>query len=323
MPTALIVDDKRDARYLLRAVLQGSGYRVMEAADAIQALDAARSDPPDVVISDVAMPGMDGFELCRAWTRDAELCRIPFVFYSAIYLEPVHQRFAMELGARRYILKPQEPESFLRQLASVLAEQRQGGLAAGGEPSMTDEEFREIRRLLGLSGEKAAPRVPAAPPAAAGRQPARALVVDDNPAGRRLLRAVLEESGYRVAEAADGLEAIKAARREPPDVVISDVLMPQLDGFSLCWHWMAHPRLREVPFVFYSAAFAEAEHERFAADLGAARFIPKPTEADLFVQQLGQVLEQHRSGTLWAGEREHMPEPEFRTRLARALSAGS
>jgi CheY-like chemotaxis protein len=323
MPTALIVEDSPDARYLLRAILQGSGYRVLEAADGAQALEIARGETPDVVISDVAMPAMDGFELCRAWMQDPALRQVPFVFYSATYLEPDHERLALDLGARRYLVKPQEPEIFLRQLAMVLVEHREGALGTSGAPSMSDQEFRERHQYLRFRKKSLMPSGTFSMPALAAKEPrARALVVDDNPAGRRLLRALLEGSGYQVVEAADGMEALKAARHKPPDVVISDVLMPNLDGFSLCWHWMGDPRLRDVPFVFYSAAFAEAEHERFAADLGAACFIPKPTEPEPFFEQLHRVLERYRSGALGAGDREQMPESEFRRRLARALGGG-
>lgn len=321
MPTALIVDDKSEGRYLLRVLLQGSGYRVTEASDGAQALELARRELPDVVISDVAMPGLDGFELCRAWMRDPALRQVPFVFYSATYLEPAHERFALNLGARRYLVRPQEPESFVRQLAMVLVEHREGALGAGTGIAMTDEQFRERHQFLRFRRKELTPASGTPIPAAAPPQGARALVVDDNPAGRRLLRAVLEGNGYRVSESADGMDALKAARREPPDVVISDVLMPQLDGFSLCWYWMADPRLQDVPFVFYSAAYAEAEHERLAADLGAACFIPKPIEPEPFVEQLRRVLDRHRSGALATGDRERMAEPEFRTRLARALGA--
>ncbi|MFH1045026.1 MAG: PAS domain S-box protein, partial [Pseudomonadota bacterium] len=122
MTHVLIVDDLEESRYLLKALLEGSGYRVTAARDGLEALAAARREPPDVIVSDALMPKMDGFALCRAWMQDAALRNIPFVFYSATYTHPDDERFALALGAVRYLIKPQEPEAFLAELKTVLRE---------------------------------------------------------------------------------------------------------------------------------------------------------------------------------------------------------
>jgi CheY-like chemotaxis protein len=120
MTHVLIVEDLEDGRYLLKAMLEGNGYRVTEARDGLEALIAARSDPPDVIVSDALMPTMDGFTLCRAWMQNAALRAIPFIFYSATYTSPEDEKLALALGAVRYLIKPQEPETFLAELTTVL-----------------------------------------------------------------------------------------------------------------------------------------------------------------------------------------------------------
>jgi putative two-component system response regulator len=122
MKHVLIVDDIEENRYLLQSLLQGNGYRVTAACDGIEALSAGRRDPPDVVVSDALMPNMDGFSLCRAWMQDAVLRTIPFVFYSATYTSAEDEKLALTLGAVRYLIKPQEPESFMNELNTVLEE---------------------------------------------------------------------------------------------------------------------------------------------------------------------------------------------------------
>ena len=122
MNHVLIVDDLPENRYLLQVLLEGNGYRVTDAANGLEALAAARLEPPDVVVSDVLMPKMDGFALCRAWMEDSALNAIPFVFYSGTYTKPEDEKFALALGALRYLIKPVEPEVFLRELATVLRE---------------------------------------------------------------------------------------------------------------------------------------------------------------------------------------------------------
>jgi PAS domain S-box-containing protein len=120
MTHVLIVEDHEENRTLLRMLLEANGYRVTVAGDGLEGLDAARRDRPDAVVSDVLMPNMDGFALCRAWMQDAGLRAIPFIFYSANYVRPQDEQFAMGLGAVRYLIKPLEAEVFLKELRAVL-----------------------------------------------------------------------------------------------------------------------------------------------------------------------------------------------------------
>lgn len=120
MTHLLIVEDHEENRYLLKLLLEVNGYRVTVAGDGAEALAAARHDPPDAIVSDVLMPKMDGFALCRAWMQDERLQRIPFVFYSATYVRSQDQELGLALGAVRYLIKPLEAELFLRALREVL-----------------------------------------------------------------------------------------------------------------------------------------------------------------------------------------------------------
>jgi CheY-like chemotaxis protein len=121
----LIAEDHEENRNLLKMLLVVNGYRVTVAGDGVEALEAARRDPPNVIVSDAVMPKMDGFVLCRAWMQDAGLKVIPFVFYSATYVRPEDQQFGLGLGAVRYLIKPLEAKVFLEELGAVL--QRQAG----------------------------------------------------------------------------------------------------------------------------------------------------------------------------------------------------
>jgi len=121
MNRILIVDDKPENVYYLQALLTGHGYQVDTARHGAEALVKARQTAPDLVISDLLMPVMDGYTLLRFWKADARLSPIPFIVYTATYTEPEDERLARALGADAFILKPAEPEDFLARIRQVQA----------------------------------------------------------------------------------------------------------------------------------------------------------------------------------------------------------
>lgn len=133
MSQILIVDDHEQDLYLLKSFLTGNGHQVVEATNGVEALELARANPPEVIISDILMPVMDGFSLCHEWTRDESLKKIPFVFYTATYTDPRDEELALSLGAARFIVKPLEMGEFLSILNGVLAEVQAGTLSAHRE----------------------------------------------------------------------------------------------------------------------------------------------------------------------------------------------
>ncbi len=143
MDHVLIVEDHEENRDLLKMLLMANGYRVTAAGDGLEALAAARRDRPDAIVSDVLMPKMDGFALCRAWMQDTELRPIPFIFYSATYVHPEDEQFAMALGAVRYLIKPLEAAAFLRELRAVL-QQWAGHSAPGPVAPLDDATSHEL-----------------------------------------------------------------------------------------------------------------------------------------------------------------------------------
>jgi signal transduction histidine kinase len=120
MKKCLIVDDQEQNRYLLDALLRGNGYETSTAPNGAEALNKAHNNPPDIVITDLLMPVMDGFALCKTWKSDPYLRNIPLVIYTATYTEPKDEAFALSLGADRFLIKPQNPETLVEELNTIL-----------------------------------------------------------------------------------------------------------------------------------------------------------------------------------------------------------
>jgi CheY-like chemotaxis protein len=149
MSLILVVDDKEENVYLLRSLLLGHGYRVQSAKNGAEALERAGRETPDLVISDILMPVMDGFTLCRRWKQDAKLREVPFVFYTATYTEPKDEELALSLGAERFLVKPVEPDRFVEMIATLLEDHRQGQLSVRqSTPPAETQYLREYNAVL-------------------------------------------------------------------------------------------------------------------------------------------------------------------------------
>lgn len=104
------------------------------------------------------------------------------------------------------------------------------------------------------------------------------LIVEDVPHILELLEVTLRFKGYPVVTASNGEEALAAIDKELPAMVITDILMPKLDGFALAHRLRANPKTSQIPIIFLSATYVTPEDKRFALSLGAARFLEKPVD---------------------------------------------
>jgi CheY-like chemotaxis protein len=121
-------------------------------------------------------------------------------------------------------------------------------------------------------------------------QPGYILVVDDIPDILKLLDATLQFKGYRVVTARDGQEALDVIKQERPALVIADILMPRMDGFSLLHRIRIDPETRDIPVVFLSATYVGQEDKEFARAIGVTRFIEKPVDFDKFFPIISEIL---------------------------------
>lgn len=126
-PRILIADDRAEDRYLLKCMLESSGFRVDTASTGLDALEIAERDLPDAVVCDVFMPRMDGFELCRRWNANDRLKKIPFLLCSNGVAESDDERLGLELGACSYINKPIDGHELTAMLQDLLNSRAAGG----------------------------------------------------------------------------------------------------------------------------------------------------------------------------------------------------
>ncbi len=117
------------------------------------------------------------------------------------------------------------------------------------------------------------------------------LIVDDDEVTLELLKHQLESAGYRVSSACNGVQALERIRRSPPDLILADILMPELDGFGLCLAIREDEALSLIPMVFLTAHYLDSEDEQLAMRMGVSRYLIKPVQPDELVSTISEVLD--------------------------------
>lgn len=140
----LIVDDKKENLYFLESLLNGFDYEVISAVNGKDALKKLRSDSFNMIISDILMPEMDGFQLLRSVKIDNNLKDIPFIFYTATYTDDKDKEFGLKLGACEYLEKPIDPEKIIKIIQGIFKD-CESGVLMPKKPVIDKEE--EVYKL--------------------------------------------------------------------------------------------------------------------------------------------------------------------------------
>ena len=142
------------------------------------------------------------------------------------------------------------------------------------------------------------------------------LVVEDIPDILNLLDTTLKFKGYRVVTARDGQEALDIIQKEHPALIITDILMPKVDGFNLVHQLRINTETRKIPVIFLSATYVTPEDKAFAVDIGVTHFVEKPVNLEDFLPLVATLLEQGVPAT-----QEPLTDPDFYNGYRRRLEA--
>jgi signal transduction histidine kinase/CheY-like chemotaxis protein len=257
-PTILVVEDNPIARKMARLALEAERYVVHEAADGAEAIAAVEGALPDLILQDIKLPDINGVDLVGRLRAIPGADVIPIIAVTGFRSELEHARSAMA-GFSEILFKPVEP--------SVLV--------------------RVVRAHLH------APDVDAVEP----ESRPRLLLVDDDAVQLKLGALQLAGAGFEVRTARDGVDALEQARAWMPEIVVSDVLMPHLDGFRLCAALKRDTALRNVPVVLTSSAFLAPEDANVARQMGAEALIPRTPHQTELIEAVRDALRAPRVPT--------------------------
>lgn len=268
----LIVDDNPTNMKLAADVLESAGCEVVRAVDAEQAQATLASVTPHLILMDIALPGMDGLTLTRKLKADERYRPIPIVALTASAMKGDDIK-ALQAGCQGYITKPIDTRRFARQVLAFLPNH------------------------LAMDTTITVP-VPVPVPVHTSEAPMSILVVDDSASNRKVLRAGLEPEGHTVFEAANGREALRVLDRERVDAIVSDILMPTMDGFRLCHEIRkSNKSFATMPFILYTSTYDSPGDRALAQTVGSDGYVLKPAPLPTLMQALREAQQKpHRHG---------------------------
>jgi PAS domain S-box-containing protein len=277
--TIMVVDDNATTRRMVKTALSRHGYDVVEAADGKSARELVVSQRPSVVLQDLMLPDADGFELVG---QLRELARedIAIIAFSG-FVSKLDEARVSAVGFDDMIAKPIAPSRLLPMIEAHLP-----------APVPADERFGKGRRLL---------------------------VVDDDPLQLKLASFRLGRLGFDVETAPDGAQALASIRRRRPDIVVSDVMMPELDGFGLAMALRQDPTLKTLPLVLVTSSYVESSDRELAQRAGANDLVIRTPELAEVVQMIRRTLAKPSPSPALEGEELDDLERERNRRVVRQL----
>jgi len=261
----LVVDDHATNAWLIAEILEAQGHDVRTASNAEAAQPIIAEFRPQLILMDIGLPGMDGLTFTRLLKADPAMQGVKIAAITAAAMRGDEEK-AIAAGCDAYITKPIDtrklPETVLRLLGEPTAAAARTP-ALGGAPAAS------------AATPVQAPARNAATPLSAG-----VLVVDDHANNRLLVREIVEAEGYVVHEAADGVEALNLLRTVQVVAVISDVLMPNMDGLTLCVEIRRQPAWRNIAVIIFTSTYNSATDRDLALKAGADAYLVKPAPAE-------------------------------------------
>jgi PAS domain S-box-containing protein len=247
----LLVEDNPITRKLVRFALQKESIELIEATDGAGALAAVAERRPDLILQDLLLPDMDGFALAAQLRGIPAIRNVPILAFSGL-LSKVDEKRIAGSGFTDFVTKPIEPSALVRIVRAHLP---------SGDTSVPS--FGRHRRVV---------------------------LADDDDVQRKLSVFRLSKLGFDVVDVADGQAALDAARAERPAAIVTDAMMPGLDGFGLCAAIRREPSLQDVPIVLVTSTYVDEADRELGRLAGANQFVIRTPDLKEMISALDAVL---------------------------------
>lgn len=263
----LVVDDIRTNIKVLEAKLTSEYYEVIAASNGPEALESAVSQKPDLILLDVMMPGMDGFEVCRRLKANPETAHVPVIMVTALG-DPEDRVQGLSAGADDFLTKPVDDTAMFARVRSLL------------RVKLMLDELR-MRERTSASLGVISPPVPSLNEDYAAAQ---ILLVEDNPRDQVRLQRMIEGQ-FRTEMTADGIDALNRARQVEYDSVVVSLSLQNPDGLRLCSQFRTTEETRNVPILLLVGPDDQKQLVK-GLEIGVTDYVVRPIDRNEFIARL-------------------------------------
>ena len=253
--TILVIEDNELNLKLVKGLLTIGKFNTLSASDAETGIHLARRHHPDLILMDIQLPGLDGLSATRMIKADETLKYIPVVALTS-YAMQGDDRKAHEAGCDGYVTKPIDTRTFNKILESYLQ-------AASRNKNILKKSIRKKPIIL---------------------------IVDDEPKNIKLLKAKLSRTPYQIEQAVNGFEAIEKAQTVLPDLILLDVMMPEMDGYEVARRIKADPKLSLTPIIMVTSLDGSDDKAK-GMKAGAQDFMTKPVHTMELMTRINSVIQ--------------------------------
>lgn len=267
----LIIDDDPILRKIVSTALGNKGYKTYTSEDTECGSTVLHANPIDIVLCDIMLKGEDGFEFCKKVRNENKYKTLPFIFISS--KDSIQDKeYALSLGADDFITKPVNTDELYIKMEALFKR-------------LEIYKIYGVREKIEEKVEERAPMV---------------LLVDDDIFIKKVLEYGFKEAGLECITAESSLEGLEKAKTYKPDIILSDLMMPEVDGFEFRKLTLKEPALRDIPFIFLTSVSDESAMLK-GYDLDIKDYIVKTSNPKLIsirVRNLIQNIRKERKKAL-------------------------
>lgn len=248
-----LIEDEEVLLDVLENKLKREGFEVFTAKDGVAGLDIVKASKPALILLDIVMPKMDGFEVLAHLHDDPELSKIPVIIISNSG-QPVEIEKAVSMGVKDYLVKAEfDPQEVLEKMYKQLKLMGVTG-GASSAPAQGGAGDQNIKQV--------------------DPKAFRVLLVEDDSFLRDLISQKLVKEGFQVTQGVDGEDGLTKATQEKPHIVLLDLILPGLDGFEVLKQIRSNSTIASVPVIILSNLGQKDDIEK-GMRLGATDYLVK------------------------------------------------
>lgn len=306
--TILVVEDSPTSRKVIGMVLARQGHTIIEAKTGAEAMQYLDEQVPDLVLLDVMLPDMNGYEVLARLRQSPGSAEVPVVMLTGKN-KPSDRLQGLFHGTNEYLTKPFDPSKLVGVLEKYLkgeaapartstppAGQLRPAAVAPAVPALEREVRIEPVAARKAEVPRPSARPPTAPPRSQSPPPPKpgggaaktVMVVEDSPTSRKVVSMVLAKGGYVVEEAPTAGAALRRLANVVPDLILLDAMLPDLSGYDVLTHLKHDARLQKVPVVMLTAKNNPMDRQKGLRS-GLVAYLTKPFDPE----KLLTVIKEH------------------------------